>query len=177
MTHLCKHEMSLCILRTSSSLIFVSSLSPRRSRELSAGVSQMPVNSYLSGRCQSKSETQSPKLNVRDSMSETQCQRLNVRDSMSETQCQRLNVRVRFTNLVMSICYASRLGVQFGIGVQKDSGLVVSSFPSRDCCKAFSESRLGTHSIYVLGRLLQHRGTDFFCPVGKAGRPSLWNSW
>ena len=86
-TLLCKHEMSLCIVRTSSSLSFTSNVSPRRSRELSASVLQMSVNSYLSGRCQSMS------VNVRDSMSETQCQRLNVRDSMSETQCQRLNVR------------------------------------------------------------------------------------
>jgi hypothetical protein len=73
-TLLCKHEMSLCIVQTSSSLSFASGVSPRRSREVSASVSQMSVNSYLSGRCQS--------------MSETQCQRLNVRDSMSETQCQ-----------------------------------------------------------------------------------------
>jgi hypothetical protein len=73
-TLLCKHEMSRCIVRTSSSFIFASGVSPRRSREFSASVSQMSVNSYLSGRC--------------PSMSETQCQRLNVRDSMSETQCQ-----------------------------------------------------------------------------------------
>jgi hypothetical protein len=92
-TLLCKHEMSLCIVWTSSSLSFASGVSPRRSRELSARVSQMSVNSYLSGRCQSMSETQCQRLNVRDSMSETQCQRLNVRDSMSETQCQRPNVR------------------------------------------------------------------------------------
>jgi len=85
--------MSLCIVRTSSSLSFASGVSPRRSRELPASVSQMSVNSYLSGRCQSMSETQCQRLNVRDSMSETQCQRLNVRDSMSETQCQRPNVR------------------------------------------------------------------------------------
>jgi hypothetical protein len=73
-TLLCKHEMSLCIERTSSSLSFTSGVSASRSRELSASISQMSVNSDLSGRCQS--------------MSETQCQRLNVRDSMSETQCQ-----------------------------------------------------------------------------------------
>jgi len=92
-TLLCKHEMNLCIVRTSSSLSFASGVSPRRSRELSASISQMPVNSYLSGRCQSISESQYQRLNVRDSMSETQCQRLNVRYSMIETQCQRLNVR------------------------------------------------------------------------------------
>ena len=92
-TLLCQHEMSLCIVQTSSSLSFTSGASPRRSRELSARVSQMSVNSYLSGRCQSMSETHCQRLNVRDSMSETQCQRLNVRDPMSETQCQRLNVR------------------------------------------------------------------------------------
>jgi len=102
-TLLCKHEMSLCIVRTSSSLSFASGVSPRRSRELSTSVSQMSVNSYLSGRCQS--------------MSETQCQRLNVRDPMSETQCQRLNVRVGLTNLVTRLCYTSHLGVQFDIGV------------------------------------------------------------
>ena len=87
-TLLCKHEISLCIVHTSSALSFASGVSPRRSRELSASVSQMSVNSYLSGRCTSTSETQCQRLNVRDSLSETQCQRLNVRDSMSETQCQ-----------------------------------------------------------------------------------------
>jgi hypothetical protein len=73
-TLLCKHEMSRCIVQTSSSFIFPSGVSPRRSREFSASVSQMSVNSYLSGRCLSMSETQSQRLNVRDSMSETQCQ-------------------------------------------------------------------------------------------------------
>jgi hypothetical protein len=92
-TILWKHEMSLCIVRTSSSLSFASGVSRRRSRELSANISQMSVNSYLSGQCQSMSETQCQRLNVRDSMSETQWQRLNVRDPMSETQCQRPNVR------------------------------------------------------------------------------------
>jgi hypothetical protein len=48
-TLLCKHEMSLCIVWTSSSLSFAFGVSPRRSRELSASVSQMSVNSYLSG--------------------------------------------------------------------------------------------------------------------------------
>jgi hypothetical protein len=84
-TLLCKHEISLCIVRTSSSCIFASGVSPKRCREFSASVMQMLVNSCVSGRCQ--------RLNFRDSMSETQCQRLNVRDSMSEIQCQRLNVR------------------------------------------------------------------------------------
>jgi len=92
-TLLRKHEMSLCIVQTSSSLSFASGVSPRKSRKLSASVSQMSVNSYLLGRCQSMSETQCQRLNVRESMSETQCQRLNVTDSMSESQCQRLNVR------------------------------------------------------------------------------------
>jgi hypothetical protein len=98
-TLLCKHEMSLCIVRTSSSLSFASGVSPRRSRELSASISQMSVNSYLSGRCQSMSETQCQRLNIRDLMSETQCQKLNVRDSMSETQCQRLTVRDSISEL------------------------------------------------------------------------------
>jgi hypothetical protein len=102
----------------------------------------------------SMSETQCPRPNVRDSISETQCQRLNVRDPMSETQCQRLNVKVGFTNLVTRLCYISHLGVQFDIGVRRDSGFVVFSFPSLDCCKAFSEGRMATHSIYVLGRHL-----------------------
>jgi hypothetical protein len=84
-TLLCKHEISLCIVRTSSSFIFASGVSPKRSREFSASVLQTLVNSCVSGRCQ--------RLNFRDSMSETQCQRLIVRDSMSEIQCQRLNVR------------------------------------------------------------------------------------
>jgi len=139
-TLLCKHGMSLCIVRTSSSLSFTSGVSPRRSLELSASVSQISVNTCLS--CQSQS------------MSETQCQRLNVRDSMSETQCQRLNVRVGFANLVTRLCFTSHLGVQFDIGVRRDSGFVVFSFPSLDCCKAFSECRPATHGIYVLGRLL-----------------------
>ena len=98
-TLLCKHEMSLSIIRTSLLFIFRSSVSPWRSSEFSASVSQMLVYSYLSGRSQS--------------MSETHCQRLNVRDSKSETQCQRLNVRVGFTNLVTRLCYASHLRVQF----------------------------------------------------------------
>jgi hypothetical protein len=150
----------------------------------------MSINFYLSGWCQSVSETQCQKLNVRDSMSETQCQRLNVRDSMSETQCQRLNVRdpipvtqcqwpnvrVWFTNLVSHVCYTSRLCVQLGIGVRLESGFVMFSFPSLDCCKALSECRPATHSFYVLG-LLHHRGTDFCGPVWIAGRPSLWTSW
>jgi hypothetical protein len=49
-THLCKKEMSLCNVRTSSSLNIASGVSPRRSREFSVSVSQMSVNSYLSGR-------------------------------------------------------------------------------------------------------------------------------
>jgi hypothetical protein len=56
-TLLCKHEMSHCIVWTSSSLSFESGVSPGRYRELSTSVSQMSVNSYLSGRCQSMSET------------------------------------------------------------------------------------------------------------------------
>ena len=91
--------MSLCIVRTSSSSSFASGISPRRSRELSASVSQKSVNFYLSGQCQSMSETECGRLNVRDPMSETQCQRLDVRDPMSETQCQRLNVRDSMSEL------------------------------------------------------------------------------
>jgi len=132
--------MSLCIVRTSSSLSFTSGVCPRRSQELSTSVLQMLANSYLSGRCQS--------------MSEAQCQRLNVRDSMSETQCQRLNVRVGFTTLVTCHCYTSHLGVQFDIGVRRDSGFLMFSFPSLDHCNTFSECRPATHSIYVLGHLL-----------------------
>jgi len=100
------------------------------------------------------SETQWQRLNVRDSMAETQCQRLNVRDSMAETQCQRLNVRVGFTNLGMHLCYHSLLGVQFDIGVCRDSGIVMLSFPFLDCYEAFSECRQATRSIYILGLLL-----------------------
>jgi hypothetical protein len=87
-------------------------------------------------------------------MSETQCVRLNVRDSMSESQCQRLNVRVGFTNLVTRFCCTSHLGGQFDIGVQRDCGFVAFGFPSMVCCKACSECRPATHSIYVLRRLL-----------------------
>jgi hypothetical protein len=82
------------------------------------------------------SETQCQRLNVKDSMSETQYRRLNVRDPMAETQCQRLNVRVGFTNLVMRLCYTSHLGVQFDNVVRRDSGFVMFSFPSLDCCKS-----------------------------------------
>jgi hypothetical protein len=116
-------------------------------------------------------ETQCQRLNVRDPIPQTQCQRLNVRDSMSETQCQRFNVRVGFTNQVMHLCYTLHLGVQFEIGVQMDSGFVVFSFTSLHCCKAFSECRPATHSIYVLGRLLQTRGTDCIVPVGHLRGP------
>jgi hypothetical protein len=37
-TLLCKHEMSLCIVQTSSSFSFTSGVSPKRSREVSASV-------------------------------------------------------------------------------------------------------------------------------------------
>jgi len=87
-TLLCKHAMSLCILRASSSLSLASGPCPRRSRELSASVSQMSVNSYLSGQCQCISENQCQRLNVRDSISETQCKRPDVSYSISETQFQ-----------------------------------------------------------------------------------------
>jgi len=97
---------------------------------------------------------------------------------MSETQCQRLDVRVGFTNLVTRLCYTSHLGVQSDIGIRRDSRFVIFSFPFLDCCKAFSGCRLATHSIYVLGRFLPHRGTDFFGPVRNASRLSLWEtSW
>jgi len=123
------------------------------------------------------SETQCQRLNVRDPISETQCQRLNVRDPMSETHCQRLNVRVGFTNLVTRLCDTLHLGVQFDIRVRRDSGFVVFSFPSLDCCKAFSECGPVTYSIYVLGRLVLHRGIDCFGPVQNTGRASPWNLW
>jgi len=48
-TLVCKHGMSLRIVRTSSSFSFASGVSPRRSRELSTSISQMSVNSNLSG--------------------------------------------------------------------------------------------------------------------------------
>jgi len=99
-TLLCKHEVSLCIVWTSSSFNFASSVGHRRSQEFSASVSKMSVNCHWSGRCQSMSETNCARINVRsmsvdvrDSMSETQSQRLDVRDLMSEMQCQRRNVR------------------------------------------------------------------------------------
>jgi hypothetical protein len=110
-------------------------------------------------------------------MSETQCQRLSVRDSMSEIQCQRFNVRVGFTDLVTCLCYALHLGVQCDISVQRDSGFVVLSFPFLNHCKAFSECRPATHSIYVLGHLFQHGGTDVFGQGRNACRPSPWDSW
>jgi hypothetical protein len=57
-TLLYKQELSLCIVRTSSLLSFAFSVNPRSSQELSASISQLSVNSYYSGRCQSISETQ-----------------------------------------------------------------------------------------------------------------------
>jgi len=51
------------------------------------------------------------------------------------------------------------------------------SFWFLDCCKALSECRLTTHSIDVLGCLLQHRGTYFFDLVWNSGRPSPWDLW
>jgi len=126
LTLLCKHEMSIWIVQISSSRSFVSCASPGRSPESSESISQMSVNSYLSGRCQSLSKTQCQRLNVRDSISQTQCQRLYVRDSMSETQsqrpnvrdsksetkCQRLNIRVRFSNLVTHLWCTLHLSIQ-----------------------------------------------------------------
>jgi len=47
--------MSLYIVRTSSSLSCPSSVGCMRYRELSASISQMSVNPYLLGRCQSRS--------------------------------------------------------------------------------------------------------------------------
>ena len=73
---LCMHKMSHCVVWTSTSFIFASGVSPRKSRDVSASDWQMSANSYLSGLCHS--------------MSEIQCQRLNVRD-LSETQCQSRN--------------------------------------------------------------------------------------
>jgi hypothetical protein len=67
----CNHEMSLRIVRVSSSLRIASVVSPNTSRELSASVSHMSGNFYLTGRCWSMSEAQCLRLNVRDSMCET----------------------------------------------------------------------------------------------------------
>ena len=92
-THVCRHGISLCVVWTSSLFSFPPGLSPRPSEVLSVHILQMLVNSYLSGRCQSMSETQCQRANVNNSMSETQCLRLNVRVSMSESQCQRHNIR------------------------------------------------------------------------------------
>jgi len=103
-------------------------------------------------------------------------QRLNVEHPMAETQCQRLHVRAGFDNLVTCLCFTSQLSIQFDIHVHRDSSFTVFSFPSLDCCKAFSESRPATHSINVLGRHALHRGTDFFGPVRKASRPSPLHS-
>ena len=77
-TRLCKHEVSLCIVWTSSSFNFASSVGHRSSQEFSASVLKMSVNCHLSGRCQLMSETNCARINVR-SMS------VDARDSMSET--------------------------------------------------------------------------------------------
>ena len=77
-TLLCKHEMSLCIVQTSSSFILASIVCCSRSCEFSARIWQMSLNSYLAGQ--------------RQVMSRTHCQHLEFRDSMSETQYPRLNV-------------------------------------------------------------------------------------
>jgi len=84
-TLLWKCEISVWIVRTWSSLIFTSGVSPRWCRELSASISQMSVNSYLSGRWQSMLVTNCHQLNLLDSMSDTQCQRLNVRQLIFES--------------------------------------------------------------------------------------------
>ena len=157
-TFFCKHEISLCIIRTSSSLIFVSSVSVMRTLQLSASVLQMLVNST----CQ-VNVNQCQRLNIRDSVSETQCQRPNVRDKMSLTKCQRPNVRdsmsesecqVRFTKLGMHVGYTAHLGIHFDTGIPNVSVFVMFSFPSLICCKAFSECRLATYSIYGEGNLV-----------------------
>ena len=176
-TLLCQHDMSCCIVQTSSSFSFPSGVDPMWSQVFPASVSPMSVNSYLSGQCQLMSETQYQRLNVRDSMSETQCQRLTVRDSILATQCQRLNVTVEFANQVTYLCYTIQLGVLCDIHVQRDIGFVLLNFPSLNCCEQFSDCRWVTHSIYVPGRLLQQRGIDSFGPVWNAGRPSQGKSW
>jgi len=109
-------------------------------------------------------------------MSETHNQRLNVRDWMLETQCKSLNVKVWFTNLVTCCCCTLHLSVQSDICVQRNSGFVALSFASLTCCKAFSECEWATHSINVVGRLHQHRGTDYICGVRNTCRPSLHKS-
>jgi len=116
------------------------------------------------------SETQCNRLNVRDPMSETQCHRFNVRDPMSETQCQRLNVRVGFTNLVIHLCYTSHFHVQCDIGVRRDSGFVVFSFPSLDCCRSsVNADRLLTASmswVLFFGTEAQSSLVQFEMPGG-----------
>jgi hypothetical protein len=92
-TPLSMHKISLCIVQTSLSLSFASSVCCRRSQKFSASIVQMSLNTCFSGRCKSMSDTQRLRLIVRDSMSQTECQRLNVEDRMTETECQILNVQ------------------------------------------------------------------------------------
>jgi len=51
------------------------------------------------------------------------------------------------------------------------------SFPSLDCCKAITECRPATHSMYVLGHLVEPRGTGITNLFENSGSPSRWNSW
>ena len=57
MTLLCKDEMSLCSVSTSSSFIFAFSESLSKCREFSGSIMQKSVNCYLSGRCKSMTGT------------------------------------------------------------------------------------------------------------------------
>jgi len=172
-TRLCNHGISL-VIEWISSCIFTSGIEPRISREFAASISPMSVPSYYQVDvclCQwlnirdLNSETECQELNARDWMSETQCQRLNARDSMSETQCQTFNVRVGFTNRVIHHSFAQHLSEKYVISIRRDSGFVALCFPSFDCCMAFSKCGPATHSIYVLGNLLQYKGIDFYSPI------------
>jgi len=94
-----------------------------------------------------------------------------------ETQCQSFNLRVQFTILVTCLYSAMHLSVEFEIGVWRASGCVVLSSPFLECCKAFSECRAATQSIYGLGHLLEQGGTEFFGTVWNVSRPCPLDLW
>jgi hypothetical protein len=135
-TILCRHEMSLWIVWTSSIFSITNGTCAWQSQEVLPMVSQMSVHSCLSDQWQL--------------ISEACCQRLNVRDPMSQTACQWLNVSIRFT--ILLICSYSILlrGVTVDLCIQRVNGFVMDGFPSLECSKDFSECGLATDSIYIM---------------------------
>jgi len=76
----------------------------------------------------------------------------------------------------MQFCYTSQMGVQSYIPPQSNCRFVLLRFAYLDCHMAFSNCRLATHSIYVLGYDLHHRSTEYFNPDQNTGSPSQRDS-